>query len=97
LITKIAAYSIDHPDEPINYRELFPEIYTMLKQSFYRERDRALMIIEQNILKYFTDEQEFLDMKERGEVERAMEKMTSKYGYCSNCARDVIAFVLQSR
>ncbi len=97
LITKIAAYSIDHPDEPINYRELFPEIYTMLKQSFYRERDRALMIIEQNILKYFTDEQEFLDTRERGEVERALEKMTSKYGYCSNCARDVIAFVLQSR
>ncbi len=97
LMTKIAAYSIDHPDEPLNYQRLFPEIYALLKQSFYRERDRALMIIERNILKFFTDEREFLDAKERAEVERALEKMSSKYNYCSNCARDVIAFVLRNR
>jgi predicted Ser/Thr protein kinase len=97
LMTKIAAYSIDHPDEPINYRVLFPEIYSLLKQSFYRERDRALMIIEQNILRHFTDEKGFLDEKERGEVERALAKMSGKYGYCPNCARDVIAFVLRTR
>ena len=97
LMTKIAAYSIDHPDESIQYAELFPEIYNLLKQSFYRERDRALMVIEQNILKYFTDEAEFLDAKEREEVERALETMAEKYGYCSTCARDVIAFVLRNR
>lgn len=97
LMTKIAAYSIDHPDEPINYRILFPDIYNLLKQSFYRERDRALMIIEQNILKHFTDEKAFLDEKERKEVERALSRMSSKYHYCPNCARDVIAFVLRTR
>lgn len=97
LMTKIAAYALDHPDEPINYRVLFPEIYNLLKQSFYRERDRALMIIEQNILKYFTEEREYLDAKERGEVERALGTMSEKYGYCHNCARDVIAFVLRTR
>ena len=97
LMTKIAAYSIDHPDEAINYAELFPDIYNLLKQSYYRERDRALMVIEQNILKYFTDERAYLDAREQEEVERALEKMSSKYGYCSNCARDVIAFVLRNR
>ncbi len=97
LMGKIAAYSIDHPDESINYRELFPDIYSLLKQSFYRERDRALMVIEQNILKFFTDEREFLDAKEKAEVERALESMSGKYGYCHNCARDVIAFVLKTR
>ena len=97
LMTKIAAYSIDHPDESINYAVLFPDIYGLLKQSFYRERDRALRVIEQNILKYFTDEKEFLDSRERQEVEKALESMSSKYGYCRNCARDVIAFVLRNR
>ena len=97
LMTKIAAYSIDHPDESIQYAELFPDIYSLLKQSFYRERDRALLVIEQNILKYFTDEKEFLDAKEREEVERALKTMEEKYGYSSTCARDVIAFVLRNR
>ncbi|MFQ5653818.1 MAG: serine protein kinase PrkA [Planctomycetota bacterium] len=97
LIMKIAAYSIDHPDEPINYRSLFPEIYSTLKQSFYRERDRTLTIVEQNILRYYTDEFRFLSKEEQAQVEQALERMESQYGYCKECAKDVIAFVLRSR
>lgn len=97
LMTKIAAFSIDHPNEPIRYRELFPEIYMKLKQSFYQERDRTLTIVEQNILKYGTDEYGFLSKEDQEQVESALARMKSKYDYCEHCAKDVIAFVLRSR
>jgi predicted Ser/Thr protein kinase len=97
LITKIAAYSIDHRDEHIKYDRLFPDIYDRLKRSFYGERDRTLTIVEQNILRHGTNEFSFLSDNEQKQVLHALERMRSKYGYCVACAKDVIAFVLRSR
>ncbi|MCI0652315.1 MAG: hypothetical protein L0Z55_10575 [Planctomycetes bacterium] len=97
LMTKIAAYSIDHPDEAINYRTLFPRIYNLLKQSFYRERDRTLTIVEQNILKYGTGEYRFLSDSDRKQVEVTLARMEENHGYCKDCAKDVIGYVLRNR
>lgn len=97
LITKIAAHSLDHPDERIRYETLFPEIYNSLKQSFYRERDRTLTAIEHNVLRYDTDEFHYLTPDEQAQVRSTLERMQSQYGYCSSCAKDVIAFVLRNR
>ena len=97
LMTKIAAFSIDNPDEPIRYGELFPEIYNKLKQSFYQERDRTLTIVEHNILKHGSDDFRFLSSEDQKEVLSTLERMSAKYGYCESCAKDVIAFVLRSR
>lgn len=97
LITKIAAYSLDHPDEPIRYEVLFPDIYNNLKQSFYRERDRTLTAIEHNVLRFATDEFNYLTEEEKEQVRNTLERMQSQFGYCLSCAKDVIAFVLRSR
>ncbi|MFN0057417.1 MAG: serine protein kinase PrkA [Planctomycetota bacterium] len=97
LITKIAAYSIDHRDQDIKYDRLFPDIYDKLKRSFYNERDRTLTIVEHNILRHGTNDFSFLSQDEQEQVLQALERMRSKYGYCVACAKDVIAFVLRSR
>lgn len=97
LMTKIAAFSIDNPDEPIRYQALFPQIFNTLKQSFYGERDRTLTIVEQNILKHDTPEFEFLSKSDQEQVISALDRMESEYGYCAECAKDVIAFVLRNR
>ena len=75
----------------------FPDIYNRLKQSFYRERDRTLTVVEQNILKFGSDEYEFLGPEDQEQGRRALERMGSRYGYCEHCAKDVIAFVLRTR
>ncbi|MGE3165284.1 MAG: serine protein kinase PrkA [Planctomycetota bacterium] len=97
LMTKIAAFSIDHPDEPIRYQELFPQIFSTLKQSYYHERDEVLMRVEQNMLRHGSDEYRFLTKEDQKQVEAALERMTARYHYCEHCAKDVIAFVLRSR
>lgn len=97
LMMKIAAFSLDHPDEPIRYQELFPRIYKSIQQSFYGERERTLTVVEQNILRYGTDEFRLLSREDQEQVKRALERMTTEYGYCQSCAKDVIAYVLRHR
>lgn len=97
IITRIAAWSLDHPQTPIDYEHLFPEIYGALRENFYRERNRLLTLIEQDILKYGTDEFDHLSSAEQEKVREALSTMKSKYNYCEHCARDVIAYVLRWR
>ena len=97
IITRIAAWSLDHPQEEIPYQTLFPEIYEALRENFYKERDRLLTLIEEDILKYGTDEFDLLSQDERDQVLRSLDNMQTKYGYCEHCARDVIAYVLKYR
>jgi len=97
IITRIAAWSLDHPQVKIDYERLFPEIYGALRDNFYRERNRLLTLIEQDILKYGTDEFAHLSPSEQEQVRQALSSMKSKYNYCENCARDVIAYVLKCR
>ena len=87
----------DHPQVSIDYEQLFPEIYDALRDNFYQERNRLLTLIEQDILKYGTDEFSLLLPSEQDQVAKALGTMKSKYKYCEHCARDVIAHVLKSR
>lgn len=97
IMTRIAAWSLDHRHEKIDYHNLFPEIYRALRENFYRERNRLLTLIEQDILKYGTDEFDLLSASDQEMVESALATMRTKYHYCDDCARDVIAYVLKSR
>jgi predicted Ser/Thr protein kinase len=96
-ITRIAAWSLDNPQKEIPYQQLFPEIYGAMRDNFYRERNRLLTLIEQDILKYGTDEFVMLSTADQKQVEKALDNMKRRYGYCEHCARDVIAYVLKYR
>ena len=95
IMTRIAAWSLDHRNQQIDYQAVFPEIYRALRENFYRERRRILTLIEQDILKYGTDEFELLNETEQEQVRAALSNMKEKYGYTEDGARDVIAFVLK--
>ena len=97
IITRIAAWSLDHPQTKIEYHRLFPEIYDAMRENFYKERNRLLTLIERDMLKYGTDEFSHLSASEQNQVRRALSNMKSKYNYCEDCARDVIAYVLKWR
>jgi serine protein kinase len=97
IITRIAAWSLDHLQAKIEYEQLFPEIYSALRDNFYRERNRLLTLIEKDIIKYGTDEFSLLSPNEQDQVRQALANMKSKYNYCEYCARDVIAYVLRWR
>ncbi len=93
LITRIAAYSLDHPEIPLDYKNVFPEIFRAIKEDFFHQREHALSTAHANFLKLGTPEFAGLDAERRREVENAMVRMRERHGYCEHCAKEVIAFV----
>jgi len=97
IMTKIGAKSLEHPRTKIDYQQIFPGILQALRDNFYRERNRMLTLIEQDVLKFGTDEFVILSHDDQERVKDVLERMESKYHYCRGCAKDVIGYVLKNR
>ena len=97
VMAKIAAWSLDHPQVEIDYHELFPNIYNALQKEFFRERNRILTLIEEDILKHGTEDFGDLSEEDQQRVVDVLGRMKERHKYCDDCARDVIAFVLRER
>ena len=97
LISSIAAYSIDNPDEEVEYREIFPNIFEAMSESFYEERQDQIRRIEENLLTYFEGEKQNLSSSEIETVENTLENLRDRYDYDDAYAREAVAFLLSNR
>jgi predicted Ser/Thr protein kinase len=95
LVAKIGAYAVDQPGEPVNFRELFPEILRALKNEFRKLRRDQILAIQGHLLLHGTDAFDSLAAGDRTLVERTLRNMEERYGYCAGCLKDVVAFVLR--
>ena len=97
LISSVAAYSIDHPGEEIDFRRTFPDFFIALERNFYRDRQQQIQKVQESLLRYFEDEKKSLTSTEISAVETTLKNMRQRYGYCDHCAREAVAFLLTSR
>lgn len=97
LMSRIGAYATENPDKPINYQDVFPEIYRKLKHSFWKERESTLDEAQKTMLTYFTEDRSTLTGADITMVENTLQKLVDRYGYDVKSARDVIAFVASNR
>ncbi|MFB6351320.1 MAG: serine protein kinase PrkA, partial [Bradymonadaceae bacterium] len=97
LISSIAAYSIDNPDEEVEYREIFPNIFEAMSESFYEQRQEQIRDIEENMLAYFEGDEQNLSSSEIETVENTIETLREKYGYEDAYTQEAVAFLLSNR
>lgn len=97
LISTIAAYSIDHPGEQIDYRKTFPNFFNALQRKFFEERQQQIRRIQESLLRYFEDEKKKMGADEIEAVETTVGNLKNRYGYCDQCAREAVAFLLSNR
>ncbi|MCW8131229.1 MAG: serine protein kinase PrkA [Planctomycetota bacterium] len=95
LITKIAAYSLEHPKEKLVYGEIFPDLIARLRDSYYKEKQKGLETLSRYILASGTEDAALVPQADRPRVERTLKNMREKYGYCDHCAKEAIGFVLR--
>lgn len=95
LITKIAAYSLEHLNEKIDYHEIFADLFRNLRESYYRDKARPLIQLAQYVLVFGTDDVGLIPASERPKVERTLKVMREKYGYIDESAKEAISFVLR--
>ena len=67
------------------------------KPCFFEERNRMLTLIEQDILRYDTEDFGDLTDEDQQRVVDVLSHMKERHQYCGHCAKDVIAFVLKMR
>jgi serine protein kinase len=95
LVTKAAAWSLDHPGEKLDHTVAFRDIHDQLHQSFYAERRRAVRSVLQSLLRLDTEDERGLDDSQKAKARVTMEALT-EVGYCPQCAKEVVAFLLRA-
>ncbi|HTN51225.1 MAG TPA: serine protein kinase PrkA [Anaeromyxobacter sp.] len=99
LIAAVGAFRLDHPDAAeIDYVAIFPELFRRLREHTYEERKQQLQRAKENLLRWLAgEERPSLDQKARRQVEDALRVMRERYGYCEECAKDAILFLMRRR
>lgn len=100
LIAAVGAWRLDHPTErQVEYGRIFPELFRRLRDHFFEERKRVLLRNKENVIAWLAggEERDRIPAPERRAVEEILRNMRERYGYCENCARDVILLLLQRR
>jgi predicted Ser/Thr protein kinase len=97
LISSVGAFRLDHPNDPVDYPRIFPDLFRRLRDHYFDEHKKVLRKSGSNVLKYLSEDKKELSPKEAGQAEQALQTMRARYRYCEHCAKDAIAFLMQKR
>lgn len=98
LISSVGAFRLDHPDgSGIDYVAIFPDLFRRLRDHYFEERRRQIRRSRVDVLRYLSDERGGLEEKARRRVEETLATMRDRYGYCEECARDAVLFLMRKR
>ncbi len=95
LMGKIAAFSLNHPGQAVNYRQLFPDILRALKKDFYAGQQDAISQVEDDLLLIDSAAWEHVSTERKNLVETTLANMESRYGYTRECALEMIWYSLR--
>ncbi len=97
LISSIGAQKIDHPDEALDYAQIFPDLFRRLREHFFEERKRTVRRNSENVLRHLGGDGAQLLPKELEAVKQALAAMQERSGYCVNCAKEALVLLLSKR
>jgi predicted Ser/Thr protein kinase len=101
VISRIAAWSIEHPGQKIDYATVFPRQLQQLRESYFEQRKKILKKTLEDVLLYLADGADRirgrLDREAFDRVETTLRNLKERYAYCENCARDGVSYLLRKR
>ncbi|MBN1960523.1 MAG: serine protein kinase PrkA [Deltaproteobacteria bacterium] len=95
VIGTIGARSLEFPDKKPNYTEIFGSYIENLREDFYTKKHKVLKKMYENFLKYTESDIADLSAKEIEQSAVMLNTLRDRYGYCQNCARDTVAFLVR--
>ena len=96
VIGTIGARALDIGETP-DYEEIFKGYVLRLKEAFYSSRREELRSINENIVKFTSEEENALEPKEVEQSREVLARLEERYGYCEKCARDAVMHLLKHR
>lgn len=99
-ISRVGAWSLDHPKEKVVYSKVFPEYWAKLEKHYY-DSQKDLLIKMNNALVVFDSDRP--DKKDESYSEghklarQTTQNLKSRFGYCDHCAKEVVTYLMRKR
>ena len=97
LISRVAAWAIDHPGEKLPSKGLFPQHIERLREVFFQEHRRQIIAATKELLLLLTEGPQSLAGDDRSRTERTLTTLQSRFGYDMHSARDAVTALLKER
>jgi serine protein kinase len=97
VISRIGAWSIDHPRQKPDYEQIFPRPIAELRESFFEERKKQVRKINEDLLVLLTDGPERMQPDAAAAAQTTLDTLKSRFGYCDDCAKDAVLALVRKR
>lgn len=97
LIGTIAAWAIDHPDQPVDNTQVFSGHLRRLREAVFAERRSSLARLCRDILILQREEGAGLDEVRRSAANQALSQLELRFGYQQTSAGDAAAALVRER
>jgi predicted Ser/Thr protein kinase len=96
LLSAIAAWAIDHPEQEVDYEELFPRYIEQMRQAYFDERRGQIGEIGRAIVSVL-EEDDALDADLREAAQQALQVLIGVYGYERSSAKVALGALVDAR
>ncbi len=96
LLSGIAAWAIDHPEQDVDYEALFPRYIEQLRQAYFDDRRGQVGEIGQAIVARLEDD-DTLDEDQREAAQQALQVLVGVYGYERSSAKVALGALVDAR
>jgi predicted Ser/Thr protein kinase len=96
LLSAVAAWAIDHPDQDVDYEQLFPHFIEQLRQAYFDERRVQIGEIGRAVVGVI-DEEDGLDPDLREAAQQALQVLIGTYGYERSSAKVALGALVDAR
>ncbi len=97
VISRIGAWSIDHPRQKPDYDQIFPRPIAELRQAFFEERKKQVRKINEDLLVLMTDGPARMQPEAAAAAQTTLAAMKARFGYCDDCAKDAVLALVRKR
>jgi serine protein kinase len=97
LINSIAAWVIDHPDEPIDHQRIFSSQLRRLRQAVFGERRVAVARLCRDVMVLLRDEGAGLDEAQKNAAQKTIDELARRFGYQNTSTADAAAVLVVER
>lgn len=104
LLSKLGAYSLDHPGQKIVYTKVFTQLTQRLQESFRTEQEKVIQNMANNIVFYESESQKSdgdiktpMSSENRGQIKKVIDELCSNYEYSSRGAITLIKVLIKER
>ncbi|MEO6952274.1 MAG: serine protein kinase PrkA [Polyangia bacterium] len=101
LISRIGAWSIEHPGKKLDYAEVFPRQLQQLREAYFADRKKIVKKTQEDLLLFLNEgearAQAQLTPEAFVRVKTTFENLRDRHGYNVDSARDAIGFLLRRR